>query len=40
VDCPADNLLAECASVGGAEQCAVAMQQEFKARNAELPPRE
>jgi adenylate cyclase len=38
VDCPADNLLAEFASVLDAGQCAVAMQRELKARNAELPP--
>jgi hypothetical protein len=37
VDCPVDNLLAECACVGGAEQCAAAMQWELKTRNAELP---
>jgi adenylate cyclase len=38
VDSPGDNLLAEFASVVEAVQCAVAIQQELKARNAELPP--
>jgi adenylate cyclase len=37
VDSPGDNLLAEFASVVDAVQCAVATQNEFKARNAELP---
>src|SRR6058998_2340178 len=37
VDSPGDNLLAEFASVVDAVQCAVEIQQEFKARNAELP---
>jgi hypothetical protein len=36
VDCPGDNLLAECASVVEAEQCAVATEGELKARSAEL----
>ena len=38
VDWPADKLRVEFASVLDAGRCAVAMQQEFKARNAELPP--
>jgi TolB-like protein/class 3 adenylate cyclase len=38
VDSPGDNLLAEFPSVVEAVQCAVAIQQELKARNAELPP--
>ncbi len=38
VDSPGDNLLAEFASVVDAVQCAVAIQQELKTRNAELPP--
>jgi adenylate cyclase len=38
VDAVGDNLLAEFASVVEAVQCAVAIQQELKARNAELPP--
>src|SRR5439155_8769172 len=38
VDSPGDNLLAEFASVVEAVQCAVAIQQELKTRNAELPP--
>src|SRR5438552_3160673 len=38
VDSPGDNLLAEFASVVEAVQCAVAIQRELKARNAELPP--
>ena len=37
VDSPGDNLLAEFASVVDAVQCAVAMQKELQARNAELP---
>jgi adenylate cyclase len=37
VDSPGDNLLAEFPSVVDAVQCAVATQNEFKARNAELP---
>ena len=37
LDSPGDNLLAEFASVVDAVQCAVAVQEEFKARNAELP---
>ena len=37
VDSPGDNLLAEFASVVEAMQCAVEIQQELKARNAELP---
>jgi adenylate cyclase len=36
VDSPGDNLLAEFASVVNAVQCALAAQNEFKARNAEL----
>jgi adenylate cyclase len=38
VDSPGDNLLAEFPSVVEAVQCGVAIQQELKARNAELPP--
>jgi adenylate cyclase len=38
VDSPGDNLLAEFPSVVEAVQCAVTIQQELKARNAELPP--
>jgi adenylate cyclase len=38
VDAPGDNLLAEFASVVEAVQCAVAIQQDLRARNAELPP--
>jgi adenylate cyclase len=37
VDSPGDNVLAEFASVVDAVQCAVEIQQEFRARNAELP---
>jgi adenylate cyclase len=37
VDTPGDNLLAEFGSVVDAVQCAVEVQQELKARNAELP---
>jgi adenylate cyclase len=37
VDSPGDNLLAEFASVVDAVQCAVSVQKEFKARNADLP---
>jgi adenylate cyclase len=37
VDSPGDNLLAEFASVVDAVQCAVAVQKELQARNAELP---
>jgi adenylate cyclase len=37
VDSPGDNLLAEFASVVDAVRCAVAIQQELKGRNAELP---
>lgn len=37
VDSPGDNVLAEFASVVDAAQCAVAVQKEFQARNAELP---
>jgi TolB-like protein/class 3 adenylate cyclase len=36
VDSPGDNLLAEFASVVDAVQCAVAVQNEFQTRNAEL----
>jgi adenylate cyclase len=38
VDSPGDNLLAEFISVVDAVQCAVAIQKELKAKNAELPP--
>jgi adenylate cyclase len=38
VDAPGDNLLAEFPSVVEAVQCAVAVQRDLKARNAELPP--
>ena len=37
VDSPGDNVLAEFGSVVDAVQCAVAAQNEFKARNAHLP---
>ena len=37
IDSPGDNLLAEFGSVVDAVQCAVAVQKELKARNAELP---
>ncbi|UCE33081.1 MAG: adenylate/guanylate cyclase domain-containing protein [Deltaproteobacteria bacterium] len=37
VDSPGDNLLAEFSSVVDAVRCAVEIQEEFKARNAELP---
>src|SRR5512136_1244436 len=37
VDSPGDNLLVEFASVVDAVQCAVAVQKELQARNAELP---
>jgi adenylate cyclase len=37
VDSPGDNLLAEFSSVVDAVQCAAEIQQELKARNAELP---
>jgi adenylate cyclase len=37
VDSPGDNLLAEFASVVDAVRCAVAIQRELQARNAELP---
>ena len=37
VDSPGDNLLAEFTSVVDAVHCAVAVQKEFQARNAELP---
>lgn len=37
VDSPGDNLLAEFASVVNAVQCAVEIQKELAARNAELP---
>src|SRR5262245_9200706 len=37
VDSPGDNLLAEFASVVDAVQCAVEIQHELKAKNAELP---
>jgi len=37
IDAPGDNLLAEFASVVDAVQCGVAVQNEFQARNTELP---
>jgi adenylate cyclase len=37
IDSPGDNILAEFLSVVDAVQCSVAAQNEFKARNAELP---
>src|SRR5881396_2774136 len=37
IDSPGDNLLAEFASVVDAVRCAVTIQQELNARNAELP---
>ena len=37
VDAPGDNLLAEFGSVVDATECAVEIQQELKAKNAELP---
>src|SRR5215831_13975235 len=37
VDAPGDNLLAEFVSVVAAVQCGVAVQQELKRRNADLP---
>ena len=37
VDSPGDNVLAEFASVVKAVECAVEMQDELEARNAELP---
>jgi adenylate cyclase len=37
VDSPGDNLLAEFASVVDAVQCAVSVQKELQARNADLP---
>jgi adenylate cyclase len=37
VDAPGDNLLAEFASVVDAVECAVEVQKELRARNAELP---
>src|SRR5512139_168322 len=37
IDSPGDNVLAEFTSVVDAVQCAVAVQNEFKARNAQLP---
>ena len=38
VDSPGDNLLAEFASAVNAVQGAVAIQEELKAKNSELPP--
>src|SRR5713226_8473078 len=37
VDSPGDNLLAEFASVVDVMRCAVEIQQELKAKNADLP---
>jgi adenylate cyclase len=37
IDSPGDNILAEFGSVVDAVQCSVAAQNEFKARNAEIP---
>ena len=37
IDSPGDNILAEFGSVVDAVQCAVSAQNEFKARNTELP---
>lgn len=37
IDAPGDNLLAEFGSVVDATECAVKIQQELKAKNAELP---
>jgi adenylate cyclase len=37
IDSPGDNILAEFGSIVDAVQCSVAAQNEFKARNAELP---
>lgn len=37
VDSPGDNLLAELGSVVDAVRCAVQVQEELRARNAELP---
>ena len=37
VDSPGDNILAEFASVVDATECAVKIQEDLKARNAELP---
>ena len=37
VDFPGDNVLAEFTSVVDTVQCAVAVQKELQARNAELP---
>src|SRR5207237_6801744 len=38
VDAPGDNVLAEFSSVVDAVQCAVDIQRQLEARNAELPP--